>query len=207
MEHIIQDEEILARNWGAVLLRGAVGVLFGLTTFLVPGLTVSALVLLFGAFAMADGILAIVSAVRDRTGNAPRSAIVLRGLFGVAAGIVTMFWPGITVIALLYVIAAWAIVGGVFEIAAAVRLRKAIRGEWLLALSGVVSVGLGLALMLFPGPGALALVLWIGAYALVFGAVLIVLALRLRDWQQHGRGEMPRALGQVGQGGEPLSHP
>jgi uncharacterized membrane protein HdeD (DUF308 family) len=201
---MIRDEEILARNWGAVLLRGAVGVLFGLTTFLLPGLSISALVLLFGAFALADGILEIVSAVRDRTGDAPRWAILLRGLLGVAAGIVTIFWPGITALALLYVIAAWAILGGAFEIAAAVRLRKVIQGEWLLALSGVVSIGLGVVLMLFPGPGAIALVLWIGAYALVFGAVLIVLALRLRSWL-HGKGEMPRELRHAG--GEPLSHP
>jgi uncharacterized membrane protein HdeD (DUF308 family) len=186
------------------LLRGAVGVLFGLTTFLVPGLSVAALVLLFGAFALADGILEIVSAVRDRTGDAPRSAIVLRGLLGVAAGIVTLFWPGITALALLYVIAAWAIVGGVFEIAAAVRLRKVIRGEWLLALSGVVSVALGVALMSFPGPGAIALVLWIGAYALAFGAVLIVFALRLRAWL-HGKGELPSEL--VHSTRAPLSHP
>jgi uncharacterized membrane protein HdeD (DUF308 family) len=204
MDTIIRDEEILARNWGAVLLRGAVGVLFGLTTFLVPGLSVSALVLLFGAFALADGILEIVSAVRDRTGDAPRWAIVLRGLLGVAAGIVTIFWPGITALALLYVIAAWAIVGGAFEIAAAVRLRKVIRGEWLLAMSGVVSVALGVVLMLFPGPGAIALVLWIGAYALVFGAVLMVLALRLRAWL-HGNGELPSEL--VHSAREPLSHP
>jgi uncharacterized membrane protein HdeD (DUF308 family) len=102
------------------------------------------------------------------------------------------------------VIAAWAIVGGAFEIAAAVRLRKVIRGEWLLALSGVVSIVLGVALILFPGPGAIALVLWMGAYALVFGAVLIVLALRLRNWL-HGKGEMPSEL--VHSTREPLSHP
>ena len=96
----------------------------------------------------------------------------------------TLIWPGITALALLYLIAAWALVTGTFEIAAAIRLRKVITGEWLLVLSGIASIALGVALVIFPGPGALVLVLWIGAYALVSGALLIALSFRLRSWDR-----------------------
>ena len=108
--------------------------------------------------------------------------LLLEGLAGIAAGIVTFIWPGISALALLYVIAAWALVTGVLEIAAAIRLRKIITGEWLLALIGFASVTLGVILALFPDPGAFALVICIGAYAMVTGVLLVVLAFRLRSW-------------------------
>jgi uncharacterized membrane protein HdeD (DUF308 family) len=107
-----------------------------------------------------------------------------------AAGLITLFWPAITVLVLLAVVAAWALITGAFEIAAAIRLRKVITGEWLLALSGIASVALGLLLVMFPGPGALTLVLWVGAYAFVSGVLLIALAIRLRSW---GRSHAPHA--------------
>jgi uncharacterized membrane protein HdeD (DUF308 family) len=182
------DVDTLVRNWWVVLLRGIAGVIFGVLTFFAPDISLVALVLLFGAYAFADGILAIVSAVRQR-GSDRWWVLLLQGIAGVAAGIVTVLWPGITALALLYVIAAWALVIGGLEIAAAIRLRKVITGEWLLALAGIASVALGLLLVLFPGPGALALVLWIGAYALVSGVLLIVLAFRLRSW---GKAHSPR---------------
>jgi uncharacterized membrane protein HdeD (DUF308 family) len=155
------------------------GILFGIITFISPAISLAALVLVFGAYAFADGVLSIVSAVRRR-GEGRWWMLLLEGLVGIAAGIVTLFWPGITAIALLYVIAAWAIVTGVLELIAAVRLRKEIRGEWLLALGGIASIAFGVLVALFPGPGALALVLWIGAYALVFGVLLVVLSFKLR---------------------------
>jgi uncharacterized membrane protein HdeD (DUF308 family) len=120
--------------------------------------------------------------------------LLLQGLVGVAAGVVTLLWPGITALALLYVIAAWALITGALAVAAAIRLRKAITGEWLLALSGIASIGLGVVLILFPGAGALAVVLWIGAYAFVSGALLIALGLRLRSW---GRTSSPHAAPSV----------
>src|SRR5919107_863617 len=169
----------LARNWWAVVLRGLAGILFGVITFVAPGISLVALVLLFGAYAFADGVLAIVSAVRARGGDR-WGLLLVEGLVGIAAGILTLLWPGITAIALLYVIAAWALVTGAFEIGAAIRLRKVITGEWLLALSGVLSIALGVLLVLAPGPGALALVIWIGAYAFVFGILLVALGFRLR---------------------------
>jgi uncharacterized membrane protein HdeD (DUF308 family) len=175
----VVDVDGLSQNWWAVSLRGLAGILFGIITFVAPGISLAALVLLFGAYAFADGVLAIVSAVRRR-GTDRWWLLLLEGLVGIAAGILTILWPGITALALLYVIAAWALVTGAFEIAAAIRLRKAISGEWLLALSGVLSIALGVLLFLAPGPGALALVIWIGAYAFVFGALLFALGLRLK---------------------------
>ena len=147
-----------------------------------PGITLAALVLLYGAFALADGILAIAAAVVGRTQGMPWWALLLEGVTGVAVGILTFFWPGITALALLYLIAAWALVTGVFEIAAAIRLRREIQGEWLLFFSGVLSILFGLALVVNPGAGALAVIWLIGAYAIASGVLLIVLGFKLRSW-------------------------
>jgi uncharacterized membrane protein HdeD (DUF308 family) len=172
--------EDLGRNWGWLALRGAVSVLFGLFAFLWPGKTLAALVIVFGAFALADGILSLVHAFRVRDQGRPFWSLVIVGLLGIAAGIATLAWPGLTAIALLMFIAAWAFVTGVFEIVAAIRLRKEIANEWLLGLSGVISVAFGAMLFLQPGAGALALMWVIGAYALFFGLLLIVLAFKLK---------------------------
>src|SRR5213593_2631621 len=131
----IVDLDTLVLNWWAVLLRGIAGVLFGVVTFIQPGISLVALVLVFGAYAFADGVLALVSAIRRHSTTDRWWVLLLEGLVGVAAGVVTLMWPGITAVALLYVIAAWALVTGGFEIAAAIRLRKAIDDEWLLALA------------------------------------------------------------------------
>lgn len=172
--------EDLGRNWGWLALRGAVSVLFGLFAFLWPGKTLAALVIVFGAFALADGILSLVHAFRVRDQGRPFWSLVIVGLLGIAAGTVTLAWPGLTAVALLMFIAAWAFVTGIFEIVAAIRLRKEIANEWLLGLSGVISVLVGAMLFLQPGAGALALMWVIGAYALFFGLLLIVLAFKLR---------------------------
>ena len=175
------DVDSLSRNWWVIVLRGLAGMTFGLVTFFAPGISLAALVLVFGAYAFADGVLAIISAIRRERSGDRWWLLLLEGIAGIAAGVVTLLWPGITALVLLYVIAAWALVTGVLEIAAAIRLRKAIKGEWLLILSGILSVALGVMLVLWPGPGALALVIWIGAYAFVFGALLLALGLRLRS--------------------------
>ena len=189
----VVDVDSLSRNWWAVSLRGLAGILFGIITFIAPGISLAALVLLFGAYAFADGVLAVVTAIRRR-GNDRWGMLLLEGLVGVAAGVLTLLWPGITALALLYVIAAWALVTGGFEIAAAIRLRKVITGEWILALSGILSIALGVLLIVAPGPGALAVVIWIGAYAFVFGVLLFALGLRLK-----GLGS-PRHRGQAAPG-------
>jgi uncharacterized membrane protein HdeD (DUF308 family) len=175
---------ILAGNWWALALRGLLAVLFGITAFVVPWLTLAALVLLYGAYALVDGVFAVVASLAGRTFGTPWWAMLIRGLLGIAIGIVTFVWPGITELALLYIIAAWAIVTGGFEIAAAIRLRKEIRGEWLLVLSGAISVLFGLALMVYPAAGALAIVWLLGSYAIIFGVLLLVLGLRLRSLSQ-----------------------
>jgi uncharacterized membrane protein HdeD (DUF308 family) len=171
--------ELLARRWWALALRGLLAVLFGVLTFIIPGLTLFSLVLLFGAYAILEGAFNVISAM-----HAPRQhwPLLLEGILGIIAGVLTFVWPGITALVLLYMIAFWAIFTGVLEIAAGIGLRKHIDNEWLLILMGVLSVGFGVLLLTSPGAGALALVLWIGAYAFIFGIVLIVLAFRLRPF-------------------------
>lgn len=168
----------LAQNWWALALRGLVAVLFGLLTFLLPGMTLVTLVLLFGAYALADGLLNIVAFFRA----APHHwALLIEGVVGILAGILTFAWTAITAIVLLYVIAFWAMFTGIFEIVAGIRLRKFISNEWLLLAMGAVSLLFGLFILIAPGAGALAIVLWIGAYALLFGIFLLAFAFRLRS--------------------------
>jgi len=185
--------DILVSNWWAVLLRGVVSLLFGLATLLVPGLSLVALVLAFGLYALADGAFAVAAALRRSTGET-RWVHVAEGALQIAAGLVTLRWPNVMVFSLSYLVAAWAMVLGVLRIIAAVRLRKAITGEWLLALTGLGSIALGLLFLSFPAAGAVALGLWVGAYALVMGIALMALGWRLRSWglqdseAAHGRG-------------------
>jgi len=176
----IIDVDTLSRNWWAVVLRGVAGVVFGIGIFLMPGLSLAVLVLLFGAYAFVDGIFGIVSAIRRRGTSDRWWLLLLEGIAGVAVGIITLLWPGITAFVLLYLIAFWALITGVLEEAAAFRLRQVITNEWLLVLTGLTSIALGVVLLLFPRAGVLAVVLWIGAYAFVTGILLIALGFRLR---------------------------
>lgn len=175
---------VLARNWGMVAVRGVVAVLFGLFAIVRPGITLAALVILFGAFSLVDGLVSVWSALANRRGEPHWVALLIGGIAGIVIGIVTFFMPAITAIVLLYFIAAWAIIRGVAEIVMAIELRKVLVGEWLLALAGVMSALFGLFLLIFPGPGALAVVLWIGVWAIVLGVIVIALAFRLRQWNQ-----------------------
>jgi uncharacterized membrane protein HdeD (DUF308 family) len=174
--------EILARNWKWIALRGVAGVIFGVLTFINPAISLASLVLVFGAYALADGVFTVIAAITNRRGERHWVAVLFGGIAGIAIGLLTFLMPGVTTLVLLYFIAAWAIVTGGAEIATAIRLRKVITGEWLLILAGVLSVLFGVVLILFPGAGALTVVLWIGAYALVFGIMMIALSLRLRSW-------------------------
>jgi uncharacterized membrane protein HdeD (DUF308 family) len=173
---------VLARNWWALVVRGLFGVLLGIAAFAWPRSFFAALVLLFGAYALVDGVFALVAALVGRPRGMPWWALLVEGLAGVAVGGITFAWPWITGLSLLYLIAAWAIVTGVFEIVAAIQLRKEIRGEWLLALSGVLSILFGVLLAAFPGAGEVAITWLIGAYAIVFGVLLIILGFELRSW-------------------------
>ncbi|HMK21031.1 MAG TPA: HdeD family acid-resistance protein [Terriglobales bacterium] len=178
--------EHLGRNWGWVVLRGVAGVLFGVLAFLWPGITLAMLVIVWGAYALADGILALIAAYRVRDQGKPFWSLVVVGLLGIAAGIVTFIWPGMTALVLLMFIAAWAFVMGIFQIIAAIRLRKEIQNEWLLGLSGVLSVLFGIIMFVQPGAGALAVIWVIAAYAIVFGILLIWLGLRLKKRSERG---------------------
>ena len=171
----------LVRNWWVFVVRGLLAILFGILTFIMPGLSLLSLIILFGAYAIAAGVMTLISVARrtDVEGR-PLWALILEGIVSIAAGVIAFILPGLTALALLYLIAAWFFVTGILEIAVAVRLRAYITGEWLLALTGALSVLFGSLLFLFPGAGALAMVFWIGACAIAFGALLVAFGLRLR---------------------------
>lgn len=177
---------LLARNWWALALRGAASILFAILAFALPGITLAVIVILFGAYALVDGIFAIVSAIRALQGHKPWGSFLLEGAFGIVIGLVTFFVPGVTLTFLVALVAIWAIITGALEIAAAVRLRRHVPGEWLLILTGVVSVLFGILLFAAPLTGALVIVWWLGAYALIFGILLLMLAFRLRSLHRTG---------------------
>jgi len=166
----------MVRNWWMLALRGLFAMIFGLMAVIWPHITVGVLVALFGAYSLVDGVFALIAAMQHRERALP---LVFHGVAGIAAGVVTFVWPGITALALLYVIAAWAIVTGVMEIAAAIKLREQLPGELLLVLSGICSIAFGVLMMIWPGTGALALVGLIAAYAIVFGVLTLWLSFRL----------------------------
>jgi uncharacterized membrane protein HdeD (DUF308 family) len=178
---------VLVRNWWALALRGGLAVLFGVAAFVVPGLTVAFLIALFGAYALIDGVLAIVAGVKAAEHHERFGSLLLRGILGIAAGLVAFILPAATAVVLTLMIGAWAIVTGVLEIVAAVHLHRA-HGEWLLIANGVLSVLFGLFLVVAPALGILTLVWIIGGYAIVFGAIMLVLAFRLRA--RHVRGAL-----------------
>lgn len=170
-------------NWWLLALRGLVAVLFGVLAFVWPGATLITLVWLFGAFALVNGLLSLILAAKAPKGYPRIGSLILGGLLGILAGLLTFVMPGITALGLLMLIAAWAIVTGIMEVVAAIRLRKIIANEWLLILAGIASVAFGVILFLQPAAGAVALIWWIGAWALIFGILLIVLAFRMRNWK------------------------
>lgn len=170
----------LARNWWLILLRGVAAIVFGVLTFIWPGVSLVTLVLLYGAYALADGVVALAAAIRGGS-PAPRWWLVVVGLLGIAAGLLTLVVPGITALMLLFFIAFWSIAIGAMQIAGAIRLRKEIDNEWLLIASGVISILFGVVLLVQPGVGALGLVLVIGAFAFVHGIALVMFALKLKN--------------------------
>ena len=174
--------EALAKNWWALAIRGAVAVLFGLLALFMPGITLGYLVLLFGAYAVIDGVIEVVASF-----HTPKAhwTLLLEGLFSITAGILTFVWPLMTALILLYLIAFWAIVTGVFEIVTGIRLRKVITNEWKFIMIGVISLLFGVLILFRPEAGALAIVTWIGIFALITGILLLVFAFRLRGFGQH----------------------
>jgi uncharacterized membrane protein HdeD (DUF308 family) len=174
------------RNWWAFLIRGIVAILFGLLAIFATRLALFALVLFFGAYALVDGIFAIVAAIRRIENHERWGILLLEGVIGVIIGLVTFFVPSVTLLFLAYLIAIWALLTGIAEIIEAIRLRAVIRNEWLLILSGVLSVVFGVIMFFVPGAGLLAVTLIIGIFAIIFGVVEIGLAFRLRAMEHHG---------------------
>lgn len=170
----------LERNWWLPLVRGIAAILFGIAALAWPGLTIAALVLLFGAYALVDGVFGVVDSIRYRDRIANWGLWLLEGILGIVVGALTLLMPGVSAFVLLMFVAGWAIAGGVLRIVAAIQLRKRIEGEWLLGLSGVLSILFGVLLVAVPAAGILSLVWLIGAWAIVFGILLAVLAFRLR---------------------------
>ena len=169
----------MSRDWWIIALQGVAAIVFGILAFVWPTMTLVALVFLFGAYALVDGVLALIRGVR-REGGGPDWWHVVQGIVSIAAGVIALAAPDITAYALLLVIAAWAIASGAIELVAAYQLRDVIRREWLLALDGVISILFGVALIAFPSAGALAVVWMIGAFAIASGVVLLLVAFRMR---------------------------
>jgi len=171
---------MLFRSWWLLLLRGIAAIAFGVLTWVMPSVSLAVLVLLFGAYALADGILAAWMAIAGRGAHEHWWVLLLWGLVGIGAGILTFVAPGVTALALLFYIAVWAIATGVLEIVAAIRLRREVEGEWLMILAGIVSVVFGVLLVANPGAGALAVLWLIASYAVVFGVLLVILSFKAR---------------------------
>lgn len=167
-------------NWWALALRAAAAIILGIIAFALPGPTLGALVILFGAYALVDGIFAVVAALRGFRRHERWGAMLASGIVGIIAGLIALLMPAIGALALVYLVATWALLTGILEIALAVRLRRVLTGEWLLVLGGVLSIIFALLVAALPGVGATVLVWWLGAYALAYGITAMVLSIRLR---------------------------
>lgn len=174
-------EDAVARSWQMLGLRGLIAILFGALALAMPEITLLSFVALFAVYALVGGFISVFTGVRNKSQDDHWWLPVLWGLVSIGAGIMAVMHPSLSALILVLVIGANALVTGVLDLVAAVRLRKAIRGEWLLGLNGFVSIVFGILIFLFPGPGALALVWMIATYALITGGLLIGLAIRLRS--------------------------
>jgi len=170
---------IMVGNWWALALRGVVAILFALIAFFLPGITAAALILLFGAYALVDGVFALIAGLRAARHHGRSGPLLLEGILNIVIGIIVFLWPGPALVALIYLIAIWAVISGIALIAAGMALIRH-SGEWLLVLSGVISVLLGIILFVQPAAGVVALSWWLGFYALLFGIILVATAFRIR---------------------------
>jgi uncharacterized membrane protein HdeD (DUF308 family) len=173
--------ETLKRHWWVSVLRGVAAIIFGIIAFVYPGLTVAVLVLLFGVWVLVDGIFRVIGAIGHRSSDKDWGFDLIIGILGIIIGFLTFHAPGITALALVIYIAAWALMIGATEIAVAIKLRREIQGEWFLILMGLASIIFAVLLLWNPIPGALALVWLIGSYAIVFGVLGIIFGFRLRS--------------------------
>ncbi len=179
--------ETLKRGWWLVVLRGVCAVLFGILAFVWPATAGQVLVLLFGAYALVNGAFTLGLAFRAPSGMPGKGSLIVLGVLGVAAGVVTFLYPGITALSLLTVIAFWAIFTGIFEISVAIKLRKELTNEWMLILGGSLSVLFGVLAFAMPRAGALSIVWLIGTYAVIYGVMLLTVAFRLKGLLSQAR--------------------
>jgi uncharacterized membrane protein HdeD (DUF308 family) len=189
----------LVHKWWAIVLRGVAAIIFGVVAVLWPPSAVAALVLLFGAYALVDGILNLVAATSATRMGRPWGWLAFEGVVSIVTGLLAFLWPGVTALALVFVIAVWSVVTGIIEILAAIWLRRLIQREWLLGLSGFLSIAFGVLLFIAPVAGAVAIAIWVGAYAILFGSLLVWLGLRLRAWGRQAEqlappGGLPRPV-------------
>jgi uncharacterized membrane protein HdeD (DUF308 family) len=169
----------LAQNWWALALRGVTAIVFGLLTFIFPGMALQVLILLFAAYVLIDGVFAIIAGIRAAEAHRRWLALILEGLLNIAAGIVMLVWPALSLLVFVYIAGFWAIITGVALLVTAIRVRRE-HGEWLLVLGGILSVLWGILVVLFPIAGVFLWAFWIGTYALIFGVIMLILAFRLR---------------------------
>ncbi|XSG83523.1 MAG: HdeD family acid-resistance protein [Methyloligella sp. ZOD6] len=170
--------EALAESWWALGLRGVFGIAFGLICLMVPGVALLTLVLLFSAYMLVDGVFAIIAGVRQASHGERWGLLIFEGVISIAAGVIAFLWPDITLLVFMYLIAFWAVLSGFLMLSAAFSLNVE-HGRWWLALGGIASIVFGIALMVVPLIGAIVLTWWLGAYAIVFGILLLVLAFQL----------------------------
>jgi uncharacterized membrane protein HdeD (DUF308 family) len=173
--------ETLKRHWWVPVLRGIAAIIFGIIAFIYPGLTLTVLVILFGAWVLVDGVFRVAGAIGHRASDPDWGWQLVIGILGIVIGFLTFRAPGVTALALVIYIAAWALMIGVTEIVVAIRLRREIKGEWFLILMGLLSIIFAVILLWNPIPGALALVWLIGSYAIVFGILAMMFGFRLRS--------------------------
>lgn len=174
----------LTRNWWLVALRGLLAIMFGAAAFIWPGLTWLVLILMFGVYAILDGIFAMVSGVSQSRYSPRWWVFLVEGFISLIAGVIVLLQPGLAGFALVIVIAVWAVLTGIMEIIAAIRLRREIRNEWMLGFGGFLSIMLGLLMLFQPAAGGLVITLMVGAYALIFGMLLLALSFRLRSFHR-----------------------
>ena len=173
---------MLHRSWWVLLLRGAAAIIFGVLTWMQPAASAAALVLVFGAYVFVDGLLGIYTAIKSRHQSRHWWVVLLWGLTGVVVGVLTVVNPAITALVLTIYIGVWALMTGVLQIVAALRLRKEIQGEWVLVLGGLLSVLFGIFVLMQPGAGMMAMLWVLATYAVIFGVLMVILAFKIKKF-------------------------
>jgi uncharacterized membrane protein HdeD (DUF308 family) len=189
--------EKISRNWWMFAVRGVFAIIFGVVALMWPEQALQALVLLFGAYALVDGIFAIFAGIASYRYFDQWWAVLLEGVAGVIIGLLTFFWPNITSLVLVYFIGAWALITGTLEIVAAIELRHVITGEWMLILGGLLSILFGVMMFVFPVAGAVSVIWVVGIYAVVFGISEIIFAFRLNGLRQEARKTLESVISQT----------